>query len=326
MKLLFLGGTRFLGRHCVDLALAHGHEVTLFTRGKTANPFGARVVALHGDRDPNNAPGLDALSARHWDAVIDTSGYVPRVVGASVATLASRASRYLFVSSISAYAKLDHPGADESAPLANLEAPDSEEILKHYGALKAACERVVEQAFGSRATIVRPGLIVGPCDASDRFGYWVARFVHPSLLGERSMHAVVPAPASQHIQFIDARDLAAFILDLVERDIGGTFNATSPAGQWTFSDLVHALTHGARSPPQPCWIDDRTLLDAGVEPWVGLPLWIPAGEPDHAGVNRIDCRKAQALGLASRPLEQTIADTAEWLLARDNTSAWKLTL
>jgi 2'-hydroxyisoflavone reductase len=326
MRILVLGGTRFLGRHCVNAALARGHEVTLFTRGRSLNPFGTSVATLTGDRDPRIGPGLDALGRDAWDAVIDTSGYVPRVVRASADLLASRVRRYLFVSSISVYAKLDAAGADENWPVAQLDPPDSEEILKHYGALKAACERAVVGACGTRATIVRPGLIVGPYDASDRFGYWVARFVHPHLLGDRPAEAVVPAPPGQPIQFIDARDLAAFMLDLLERDAGGVFNATSPDGQWTFGDVVDALVRAAASPPRPSWIDERTLLAAGVEPWVGLPLWIPASEPDHAGMNRIDCRRAQQLGLATRALDATIADTAAWLLARDNAGAWKLTL
>ena len=187
MRLLLLGGTQFLGRHVVEIALARGHEVTVFTRGRRSLPdeLRNRVSALTGDRDPRVAPGLDALAQRKWDAVIDTSGYVPRVVDASAALLAPRIARYLFVSSISVYAKLDRPGLDESAPLAMLERPDSEDVPKDYGALKAACEAVVTRTFGPRATLVRPGLIVGPHDPTDRFAYWPARFVHPHLLGDR---------------------------------------------------------------------------------------------------------------------------------------------
>lgn len=323
MKLLVLGGTRFLGRHFVDAALGRDHALALFTRGRNANPWGDRVVALTGDRDPRVGDGLAALATGDWDAVVDASGYVPRVVGASADLLAARVARYLFVSSVSVYADSSTPGVDEDAAVATLDDPATEEILKHYGALKAACEAAVGARFGARATVVRPGLIVGPYDATDRFGYWVARFVHPALLGDRPAGAVIPAPPAAPIQVIDARDLAAWMLDLVERDVGGTFNATSPAGQWTTGDLVDTLLSATPSPPEPAWIGDATLLAHGVEPWVGLPLWLPASEPDSAGFMAVDSRRAAALGLVTRPLAATVADTATWLAQRDNAGAWK---
>ena len=322
MKLLVLGGTRFLGRHVVDAALARGHGVTLFTRGRNANPWGGRVVALTGDRDPRIGDGLATLVAGTWDAVVDTSGYVPRVVGASAKLLASHVARYLFVSSVSVYADVRKPGVDESAPVATLDDPATEEVLKHYGALKAACEVAVSKCFGARATHVRPGLIVGPHDATDRFGYWVARFLAPHLLGDRASRAIVPAPATTPIQVIDARDLAAWMVDLLERDAGCTFNAVSPAGRWTMGDLIRTLT-AEREAAAPAWIDDATLVAHGVEPWIGLPLWLPAIEPDSAGFMAIDGRKAAAAGLAVRPLSDTVNDTAAWLAQRDNAGAWK---
>jgi 2'-hydroxyisoflavone reductase len=325
MKLLVLGGTRFLGRHVVDAARARGDAVTIFTRGRLPmpRPGDSGVVALTGDRDPRIAPGLAALERGEWDAVIDCSGYVPRVVEAGARLLASRVARYVFVSSLSVYAKTERPGIDERAPLAALADPATEQVLEHYGALKAACEAAVERVFGARATLVRPGLIVGPFDATDRFGYWVARFVHPHLIGERPPRAVVPAPPSRPVQFIDARDLASWIVDVASRDAGGAYNACSPAGQWTMGDLVAALVARARSPPEPAWTDDATLVAGGVEPWVGLPLWLPPSEPDSAGFMSIDCSRACAAGLATRPLQATIDDTAAWLAARDNAGAWK---
>ena len=326
MKLLVLGGTRFLGRHFVDAALARGHAVTIFTRGQQPVPWGPRVEALAGDRDPFKLPGLDALASGGWDAVVDTSGYVPRIVAAGADLLASRVQRYLFVSSLSVYARPDRAGLDENAPLAVLSDPDTEDILPHYGALKAACEAAVSARFGLRTTIVRPGLIVGPFDATDRFGYWVARFRHPALLGDRGPQAVVPAPRERPVQFIDARDLAAFMLGLLESDRTGTFNACSNPDQWTMRDVVDALRSVPGPMPEPVWVDDATLLAAGVQPWVGLPLWIPASDPDSAGFMEFDCRRAAAAGLVPRPLTSTIADTAEWLAARDNRGAWKLVL
>ena len=323
MQLLILGGTRFLGRHLVDLALARGDNVTIFTRGRLPVPWGDRVTALAGDRDPRIAPGLNALAARTWDAVIDCSGYVPRVVEASARLLASRAERYVFVSSMSVYAKTEHPQMDERTPVAQLDDPATEQVMEHYGALKAACEAVVDRVFGARATNVRPGLIVGPFDGTDRFGYWVARFVHPDLLGDRPPRAVVPAPPERPLQFIDARDLAAWLLDICARDIAGTFNACSPAFHWTMGDLVDALTAASPERPAATWIGDATLVAAGVTPWTGLPLWLPPSEPDSAGFMTMDCSRAQRAGLAIRPLVETLADTAQWLAARDNSGAWK---
>ena len=323
MRLLLLGGARFLGRHVAEEALARGHEVTVFTRGRTPQPFGDRVRAVVGDRDPRVSPGLAALEHGAWDAAIDTSGYVPRVVGASATLLAPRVGRYVFVSSLSVIAKPDRPGLDESAPVAPLADPATEDVLPNYGGLKAACEAVVRDAYGDRATIVRPGLIVGPHDATDRFGYWVARFVHPGLLGERPTRAVVPAPRQRPVQLVDARDLAAWLLELCARDIGGTYNACSPAGLWTMGDLVDACVAASADPPVSTWVDEKTLLDFHVEPWTGLPLWIPSTEADASGFMSVDCDRAHAVGLFTRPLDETVRDTAAWLAARDNAGAWQ---
>ena len=327
MRLLVLGGTRFLGRHVVEEALSRGHAVTLFSRGRTPVPWPNRVVALEGDRDPRIGSGLTALAQaekRALDAAVDCSGYVPRVVDASARLLAGRAGRYLFVSSVSVYADLSRPGVDERAEVAALADPTTEDILPNYGALKAACEAVVASVYGPRATIVRPGLIVGPFDTTDRFGYWVARFVHPELLGDRDRHAVVPEPPDAPVQFIDVRDLAAFIVDAVEGDLGGTFNAASPRGRWSMGELVDALhdVAGAEA-PTPIWVDEERLIAAGVEPWMGLPLWLPGSEPDSAGLMAVSCARAEAAGLATRALADTIHATAAWLAARDNAGAWR---
>ena len=323
MKLLVLGGTHFLGRHLVDAAVTRGHDVTIFTRGRQPVPARSGVTALTGDRDPRIAPGLAALEEGTWDAVIDCSGYVPRVVATGARLLAPRVSRYVFVSSMSVYASTERPHMDERTPVATLQDPDTEEVMQNYGALKAACESTVDRIYGSRATIVRPGLIVGPFDGSDRFGYWVARFVHPELLGDRPARAVVPAPRERPLQFIDARDLAAWMLDLATNDVAGAFNAGSPAWKWRMEDLVTALVAASASPPRPAWIDDEQLVAHGVQSWVGLPLWLPPGEADSAGFMAMDCSRAQKAGLSTRPLPQTIADTATWLAARDNARAWR---
>ena len=330
MKLLVLGGTRFLGRHVVDAALARDHDVTIFTRGRLAVPWTAGVRHLAGDRDPAVAPGLAALAGGAWDAVVDLSGYVPRCVRASSAALAGRAAHCVYVSSVSAYAEPVAPGADESAPLAVLDDPVSEDVPANYGALKAACEREVVAAFGAaRATFVRPGLIVGPHDPTDRFGYWVARFLASSLLGDRGGDVVVPGPRERPVQFVDARDLAAWLVVLAERREAGVFNAVNETGRWTMGALVDALLAAAGRAgraPRPLWIDDDTLVAAGVAPWTGLPLWLPASDPEFAGFMSIDGRRAHAAGLTERPLAETIDDTARWLAARDNAGAWQRVL
>ena len=323
MRLLILGGTRFLGRHIAGEALRRGHAVTTFTRGNLPVIANRNAVPLAGNRDPDIAPGLAALAAGHWDAAIDTSGYVPRIVGASASLLAERVGRYLFVSSVSVYADSSRPGLDEESAVATLADPAIEDILPNYGALKAACEARVGDVFGSNATIVRPGLIVGAGDGTDRFGYWVARFLCPHLLGKRAAQAVVPAPLQRAIQIIDARDLAAWIVDLLEQDRGGTFNAVSPAGQWTFADLVDVLVEAAIEPPEPVAIPDAALVAHNVEPWIGLPLWLPDTEPDAAGFMSVDGTRARGAGLVARDLADTVRDTAEWLAARSNAGAWQ---
>ncbi len=279
MKLLVLGGTRFLGRHCVDAALSRGHDVTIFTRGREPVPWSGTVTHLVGNRDPRIEPGLAALGTGEWDAALDLSGYVPRCVKASVAALDGRVGHYTFVSSISVYADASRPGCDESAPVAALDDPQSEDIAAHYGALKARCEDEVRAVFGPRALVVRPGLIVGPHDPTDRFAYWVARFLCPDVLGARPAAAVVPAPPERAVQFIDARDLAAWGLEMIEQRADGTFDASSPAGRWTMGALVDVLVAAARAAggkTTPQWVDDESLLRHDVTPWTGLPLWLPA--------------------------------------------------
>jgi len=334
VKILVLGGTRFLGRHVVDAALARDHAVTVFTRGVQPVPWPTRVLHLTGNRDPRIAPGLvpglapglAALAGGEWDAAIDLSGYVPRCVEASSAALNGSVGHYTFVSSVSVYADASRPGVDETAPVLQLDDPASEDIPAHYGALKARCEDEVRAAFGRRALIVRPGLIVGPFDPTDRFGYWVARFVCPDLMGARDEHAVVPGPPERFVQFIDARDLASWMLDMAERKEEGTFDTCTPAGMWTMGTLVEHLAASARAAGSQTvaqWVDDAVLARHDVTPWTGLPLWIPAADAESAGFMHLPCARALAHGLAFRPLGETIADTAAWLCERDNSAAWR---
>ena len=223
MRLLVLGGTKFLGRAAVEAALERGHEVTLFNRGETNPDLFPKAEKLRGDRDGD----LSALEGREWDAVIDPSGFVPRVVRAS-AELLRASGHYLFVSSGSVYAEPYTPGYDESAPTVQLEDPDSEEVLEDYGALKAACEDVVREAFPEAHTNVRAGLIVGPHDGSGRFTYWPLRI---AAGGE----ALAPAPPERLVQFIDVRDLGAWLVTETQYGTAGL----DPARE---AELLRAVT------------------------------------------------------------------------------------
>jgi 2'-hydroxyisoflavone reductase len=289
-------------------------------------PRNDAVTRLVGNRDPRVAPGLAALDRGDWDAVLDTSGYVPRCVRGAAQKLAGRVGHYTFVSSMSVYADASRAGQDEDAPVARLDDAASENVQEQYGALKAACEDEIRAAFADRALLVRPGLIVGPHDPTDRFAYWVARFLRPELLGARAPVAVVPAPPSRPIQFIDARDLAVWLVDAATTQCAGTFNACSPQGLCTMGTLVTALVERSARAERaiaPCWVDDATLVAGGVVPWTGLPLWIPAGDRGFAGFMEFDCSRAIAQGLRIRPLAETIDDTAVWLDTRREGNTWR---
>ena len=297
MELLVLGGTKFLGRHVVDAALARGDTVTIFTRGRTNPDLYPEVEHLTGDRDG----GLGALEGRRWDAVIDTSCYVPRIARASGELLLDSVGRYVFVSTVSAYADFSKP-LDEGSPVAELEDPTTEVVEEHYGALKAACERVFDELYGDRVTHVRAGLIVGPHDPTDRFTYW------PRRLAEGG-DVLAPGDPDAPVQFVDARDLAAWMVGLAERGPGGPLNATGPATRLTMLGALERMDGDFTL----YWVDDRTVLDAGIEPWMELPLWIPG--PEWAGLLTVDISRALAAGLTFRPLEETARDTLAWSLA-----------
>ncbi|CAG0953385.1 2'-hydroxyisoflavone reductase [Burkholderiales bacterium] len=329
MRFLVLGGTRFLGRHLVEAAIERGHTVTTFSRGRLPTHEHPSVLPLGGDRDPRKGAGLAALASGSWDAAFDLSGYVPRIVDASCELLGSRVRRYVFVSTASVYTDTSVPGTREDAPRERLADPATENVAANYAALKAACEDRVVAHFGPRATIVRPGLIVGPQDPTDRFSYWVARFTQPQVLGDRDDEAAVPAPRERGIQMVDARDLAQWMVALGERDIAGAYNAVSRPGQWTMETLVSALLHHAARDgggPTPVWIDADLLKKARVQPWSELPLWLPQDEPQYAGFFELDDRLARETGFVTRPLSATIADTAAWLGGKWRPDAWQKVL
>jgi len=296
VKLLVLGGTKFLGRHLVESALARGHKVTLFNRGQTNPDLFPEAEHLRGDRDGD----LSALEDRSWDAVVDTCGFVPRVVRASAELLAGAVDHYTFVSTIGVYAEFPHPGIDETAPVGALTEETEDAEGPAYGPLKALCEQEVERALPERTLVVRPGLIVGPDDPTDRFTYWPRRV-------ERGGEVLAPAPPEQPVQLVDVRDLAAWTLRMVEEGTVGTFNATSPPGALTFADVLAAC--GAADV---VWVDGEFLLEQGVEEWSDLPLWISSRDPAWSGFQLVDVSRALAAGLTFRPLDETARDAPEW--------------
>jgi 2'-hydroxyisoflavone reductase len=298
MRLLVLGGTKFLGRHSIDAALAAGHEVALFTRGQTNPELFPEAEHLRGDRDG----GLGALEGRSWDGVIDTSGFVPRVVRQSAELLRDSVQHYVFVSSISVYDDFSAP-VDESSPVAQLDDPSSEEVLEHYGALKAACEEIVEEIYADRSARVRAGLIVGPHDATDRFTYWPRRIAAGG-------DVLCPGDPGAPVQFVDVRDLGAWLVKLAAEGPGGVFNATGPAEPLSFVELLDRARTTIGSDANLVWTDEERILAADVQPWTELPLWLPGSE--HAGMARADISRALAAGLTFRPLEETVADTLAW--------------
>ena len=302
MDVLILGGTVFLGRHLVEAALGRGHRVTLFNRGIHNPELFPDVEKIKGARDGDLSP----LQGRRWDAVIDTCGFVPRVVRASAGLLSDAVGHYTFVSSISVYSDDITPGADEDAPVRELPDPAVEEVKgETYGGLKALCEKAAEEEMPGRVFNVRPGLISGPHDPTDRFTYWPRRI---SAGGE----VLVPDRPERRVQFIDVRDLAAWIVEMAQEQRTGTYNATGPDYELTMGRLLEecAATGGGA---ELIWVSEDFLLERGVEPFTELPLWVPR---EDAAMLAVDCGKAIAAGLAFRPVSETVEDVLEWDLAR----------
>jgi 2'-hydroxyisoflavone reductase len=321
LSLLILGGTAFLGPELVEAAKARGHTLTLFNRGKTNPGLFPDLETLHGDRDPLKEPGLKALEGRKWDAVIDTSGYVPRVVKASCELLAPNVGQYVFISTISVFGDNSQPGMAEDGPLATVPDPTSEDVNQYYGALKALCEQAAEAAMPGKVANVRPGLIVGPGDRSDRYTYWPVRV---SKGGE----VLAPGDGSDPVQYIDVRDLAEWVVHLVEARTMGVFNATGPAAPLTTKAFLEACKAGCGADGKPAdasftWVDTAFLEQEGVAPWQDLPVWVPA-QGDSAGFATIDCRKAIAAGLKFRPAVDTAHDTLAWWQAQPEDRRAKL--
>jgi len=311
--MLIIGGTLFLGRRLVEAALARGHQVTTFTRGRHNPGIHTDVEVLRGDRNSD----VSALNGRLWDAVVDTCGYVPVGVTRVIDAIGrERLPHYTFISSVSAYAEHPRTGGDERAPLATLTADqlkEAEEMAtgaratartygELYGALKAACERAAEERMPGRVLHVRPGLIVGPYDYSDRFTYWVRRVAGGGDL-------LAPGRPERRVRVIDARDLAEWIVRMAEDQAPGAFNATGAEDGLTLGRMLDVCRTVSGSDARFRWMNDADLLNRGVQPWSELPLWIP--DADN-GIFEVRNDKAIARGLTFRPLEITVRDTLEW--------------
>ena len=300
MRILILGGTRFIGPHQVKYALDRGHEVSIFTRGRTEPPFFhdhfERVESLIGDRNDD----LSALEGREWDAVIDNSASLPRWVAMSTELLKGSVSRYLFVSSISAYADFASVGIDESYPVGQLSSPDAE---NEYGPGKARCEEINAEAFGDGAINVRPGLIVGPGDNTDRWTYWPIRVA-------RGGEVLAPNSPADPVQNIDARDLSEWIVRLVETPgTGGTYNATGEVQE--FGAMLEEIRAALEADATFTWVSTEFMAEHGVRPWGHMTNWVPP-EGETIGMNQVSVAAAVAAGLTFRPLGDTARDTVEW--------------
>lgn len=305
MKVLVLGGTAFVGRYAVEAALARGHTVTLFNRGQTQPDLFPNVEHLRGDRDHD----LAALHGKEWDAVIDTSGYVSHAVRATAELLAPKVHHYTFISSISVYGDPRAPGLDEHAPVETLAQGTAEDIndVATYGARKVLCEQAAEQCMPGRVLNIRAGLVIGPHDYIDRFVYWLRRVA-------RGGEVLAPGRPERPIQVIDVRDLAVWIIQMIEAQRTGIYNATGPNYTLTMEGLLQACATATGSTPRFTWVSDQFLLDAGVVPFSELPYWLPAHVAP--GLSSVDCSKAIQTGLTFRPLVDTARDTLAWDQAR----------
>lgn len=308
MRILIIGGGVFVGRHITDALLSAGHRVTHFNRGIAA-PGRSDVETVTGDRIRD----LHRLGNRTWDAVVDTCGYVPEALRVSTNALNGRAGRYVFISTVSVY-DYDRIGAgdaiDENATKATLPpgADTTKVTPETYGALKLSCEGRVLEAFGDRATILRCGLMVGPYDPTDRFTYWVLRCT-------RAGRMLAPGGLENPMQFIDARDVAAFTVPALENQTGGVFNVTGLPDATTFGTLFCECARVAGQRPEIVWLDPDAIARAGLQEWKDLPLWVADLEFMRT-FHSVRVDRGLAAGLRFRPLAETVRDTIAWAQTR----------
>lgn len=316
MKILIIGGTKFLGRHLVGAALQNGHEVTLFNRGKIySDEKIENVEQIHGDRNTD----LEKLAERSWDICIDTCGYLPQSVKSSAEFLRDRVNQYVFVSSISAYQTFSQPDFDENAPLAELTEEQKEQfalidpkgeltgiILREiYGALKVLCEREAETAMLNRVLIVRPGMIVGEFDFTDRVTYWMMRVAQGGEI-------LAPGKPERFVQIIDAHDLAVWIVKMAEENQTGIFNATGKPFQLTFGGLLEKIKNVTNSDAEFTWVDEEFLEKENVAVWSEMPLYLHESDVDWQGFLSANIDRALEKGLRFTTLDDTIRKTLDW--------------
>jgi 2'-hydroxyisoflavone reductase len=301
MKLLVLGGTGFVGRAVVDHARHRGDHITVLNRGHRPTPDG--VTARTGDR--TTPDGLAALGDDTYDAVVDTWSAAPRAVHAAARTLTGRAAHYTYVSSRSVYADGDTPPLTEDAPVVDAD-PDAGSTT--YAADKRGGE-LATAAFDGPVLLARAGLILGPHEDIGRLPWWLHRL-------HRGGPTLAPGPADLPLQYIDARDLAAFILDAADRHLTGAYNLVSPPGHTTMGELLTTANTVTGGHADLRWTDPATILDAGIQPWTELPIWLPPG-PDHDFMHGGDVTRALHAGLRPRPVTDTVTDTWHWLTTLD---------
>lgn len=299
LRILLLGGTGYIGPHMVSEFLRRGHEVSLFNRGRTNDELFPDLETLHGDRDG----GLDVLKGKQWDAVVDNSGYVPRHVADSARLLATAASHYLYISTISVYASFAIAN-DEDSPLGTIADETVEEVTNEtYGPLKALCENRAREEFGEdRLTILRPTYICGPGDRTDRYTYWPVRTL-------RGGEMLWPGTPDDPIQIIDVRDLANFVVDCIEQKITGVYNTVTPPGTYTMGDLMSDSVAVTSADMTPVWVSSEFIAKQEFED--AIPIWSsPQGETRN--VASVSGARAFARGLAIRPPRETCRDVVSW--------------
>ena len=303
MRILVLGGTRFVGRAFVEEALGAGHELTLFNRGQTNPELFPEVEILHGDREKSLEPLTS--SGRSWDAVFDPSCYLPRVARMSAEALRDRVPHYSFVSSLSVYDDLSTLGQDEGGHLATIADPSTEEITDgSYGGLKVLAEREVEAVYGDRALILRPGYICGPYDSLGRMPFWLERL-------SRGGEVLAPEGPDSPVQLIDARDIARFALALAARGEGGVFNLCAPQVPYRLGDLLETAARvTGQADVTPIWASADFLVEHGLDGWEAFPWWVP---PKEFAFSRFDASRALAAGLTITPIEASLRDCWAWM-------------
>lgn len=307
MKILVIGGSHFLGRHISETVVAHGHHLTLFNRGKTHPFLLSAVDEIHGDRYKD----LGLLKGRTWDAVIDTCGYHPATVGRSAHYLQGAVDLYVFISSISVYKDFTVPGINEYSPTRDWppQTDPEDDTSDTYGARKVLCETAIDEVFEGHSLHIRPGVLAGPYDSFGRVAYWLQRIA-------RGGEVLAPGEPSQPLQLLDARDLAAWIVRMVEGRQTGIYNAVGPQRPLTFGEFLQTCQEVVEKQVHLVWKPERELLKLQIKPWTELPLWVPEY---MRGLYEIKAYNAYGEGLICRALETTLADMWHWMQAEEPT-------